>query len=364
MTTQSDSFPTNHAIIVGRLGSVMSNRGNSKDRKPLKTITKRGDFGRSTQFVVCLETPFGEPFDLLIDAGNSTRGMDVLEAAKIGDFIAVEGALMMETEADRRYATSDEDDGRRVRDLLVRVATIRTPNDDEQYTQAEVWLEGTIAEPVTLVRHAKVTSAQFGRTFLRTTFGQHRIPCDVACLISTEHESAGYVYRAGNKLRVRGDITRLMTTQFGESVEQAVENLRRAWQEEKKSLEGKSQDEQRTALRRYRARRAALMSQARTFVLVHEVSPRYGAESISFDKAREERRAFVRTINRNGQRGARAMIEQVAAANQEAATAPAQPVEAAKPRRKDQREALADMPVIATAVAEGVALNGALSAEE
>lgn len=301
MNTQP-THPTNHAVVVGRLGSFTNGRGG--DRKPAKTIARRGDFGRSTRFLLALETPFGEPFELLVDAGNSTRGMEVLEAAAIGDFIAVEGALMLETAGDRRYATSDEDDGRRVREMILRVASICAPAAGEQYSQARVWLEGTVIEPAAFLRHGRFSAAQFGRTLVRASFGAYRLPCDVACLISTEHEAAGYLYRAGNKLQLRGELTRMMTTQYGESVEQAVSKLKHEWQAEKLALAGASPDEQRRALGRYRARRAALLNHARTFVLVSEVSPLDGAEAISFQQARQSRREFARQAQRGGRQAA------------------------------------------------------------
>jgi hypothetical protein len=302
MTTLHDSdFPTNQTTIVGRLGSFPSYR-DSKDRRPLKMITRRCDFGLSTRFVVSLETPFGEPFDLLMEANSATQGLAALEAATIGDYIAVEGTLAMGSDTDRRYVVG-ESDGRRVRDMIVQVSSIRTPPPDERVTLASACIQGSVAEPVTFIRHPKLRSIEFGRALVRTTVGPFFLHYDVACVISTQHDAAGYLYNNANTLQLRGQLIRLMTPQFGAAVDQAIDRLQQEWAAEKQALAAAPAEQLLAAQQRYRSRRDSLLVQPRTYMLVDTVTPLGNAKSISYGEARRHRRAHVRAL-RNADTGA------------------------------------------------------------
>ena len=308
MTTDPE-FPTNHALVVGRLGSFAGARDASGARQPLKTITRRGEFGRGTRFLIELATPLGEPFDLTIEASPATAGMAALEAAGCGDWIAVEGTLTLATAFQRRGAAEGEA-GHEVRDLVVRASSIREAAPGEQRCQAHASLEGVVLEPAVFVRHAAIRSAQFGRTHIRTTVGPHQVTYEVACTISTQHDSAGLLYRAGNRLQLRGDITRMATLQFGSRVDEALAQLQREWDEQRAALEHAPEDEQRRAAWRYRARRDALLYQAHTSVLVDTIVPLPGAQAVSFAQARRLRREFAQRARDAGLPAARAPAAQ------------------------------------------------------
>lgn len=315
MTSQPE-FPINRALILGRLGSFAGPRDAGGARRPLKTLARRGDFGHCTRFLLELSTPLGEPFELTIEASPATEGMAVLDAAACGDDIAVDGTLVLAAGIDWRGGANDDGGaGREVRDLVVRASAIRTPAPGEQRCQAQAWLEGVVVEPATFARHATIRSAQFGRTLVRTMVGPHRLPYDVACAISTEHDAAGYLYRAGNRLQLRGDIARLVTLQSGPRVEQELERLRQEWADNRPALERATEHEQRKASWHYRSRHDQVMYQARTSVLIEALTPLSGAQPLSFAQARRARREFSRQAHGSGLGAARALANRPSASD-------------------------------------------------
>jgi hypothetical protein len=317
MSMQSEqTHASNAAILVGRLGTVINYDYRHNGKKVEATMTRRfTPMGAEFyQFALHLVAPTGEPFVLRVQTSATTPGFDFLSACQAGDWIAVEGTVQYVTLTDRRYAQSDEDDGRNVRDMQMQVAQIRPPRDDEPRPASAVWLEGRVVEPPRFIWLPGARGVQLALTTLeisvdREMVGRPSYPglrrvyrdrIEVPLAIPVDHEHAGLLFNAGNLVRLDGEVGQIMLPQYGPSVTAAVEKLSKEWEARKADLESRSRKEQDAALRRHRKQIEQLTTQARTVVVVSFVEPLGDAQPISFNQARIARREFVKHRQQRG----------------------------------------------------------------
>jgi hypothetical protein len=318
MTIQpSHTHPNNTAILVGQLGTVADyRRGGGKVDAPIaRRFTQSG--GEFYLFALQLETPSGEPFVFRMQITASTPGFEFLSSCQPGDWVAVEGMAQYVTITDRRYAQSDEDEGRNVRDMQLQVALARAPRADEPRPASAAWLEGKVAEPPRFLWLPGARSIQLALTTLevfvdREMAGRPSYPglrriyrdrIEVPLAIPVDHEQAGLLFNAGNGVRVDGEVSQVMLPQFGPSVTAAVEKLNKEWEARKAYLEGRTRQEQEIGLRRYRKQLEQLTTQARMLIMTSFVEPIGDAQPISYNQARTARREFAR-LRQRGAAGA------------------------------------------------------------
>lgn len=356
--------PTNTAIIVGRLGTIIDyvRDGKRSERVEKVAVSRYNTMrGERFQFALLMDSPLGEPFEWRLEVSSTMQGAELLATKQPGDRIAVEGFPQIVTTIDKRYALTDDDEGRSVRDMEMHVTLLREPNENEPDQASAVWLEGKVIEPPRFIRHPTVRSLQLATTLLEVHVNRvqayrpgypglrrmYRDRIEVPITISVDHEQAGLLYRAGNMVRIDGEITQVILEQYGASVTAAVEAAQEKWSSEKEQLAAKSHKEQNDGLRNFRKQVTKLIEQPRSMIVVAFVEPLAGAEPLSFAQARDSRRDFVATRRRRGSAAATALatrpkakaVTADAAGDTEAGSTPSIPTP--RPRRKAN-----DTPVI------------------
>lgn len=371
MTTQmiETTSDMNRVIIVGRLGTVMG-RGQQGKRASVTVSEGRNALGGELRrFSVLLTSPFGEPYALPIVADPKAPGADMLERCAEGALIVVTGEARLIARYDSRYAQGEADKGRQVRDLQLSVTAMREPAADEPEGTTAVWLTGTVVEPPRFFRHPEQPSMQLAQALLEVYIeratsrpgypGLRRVSrerIEVPVVVSTADPFAGLLYRPGNRVRVEGELTRLIETQYGKAVADAVAGEQARWATAR--AEATSEQQARAELQRHRRQVRQLTEQARTRVVAGYVEPAdAGAEPIGEEEARRLSREFQRRRReRRSTAVARAQIAAVAASqpadqplaasdNADAGGAPEAPA-ARRPRRRPA-EAPADVEPVA-----------------
>jgi hypothetical protein len=204
----------------------------------------------------------------------------------------------------------------------------------------------------------RAASARPGYPGLRR-MDRQRIEVPVA--VSTADSFAGLLYRPGNKVRVEGELARIMETQFGEAVRDAVAARTAEFEEKKAQAEGP--DAVNFERRRFRKGVRQLTEQPRTKVVVTYVEAvDETAQPLSLDEARALRRDFQRKLaDRKSTATARAITTARAAKIEAPAEAPAEAAPATseprRPRRRGAAEALAEAPAEALAEAPAVEIT-------
>lgn len=375
--TDQPATPTNTAIIVGQLGTILEYvRDGKRFERVEKVVVPRYNSmrGEWLQFTLLMESPLGEPFVCRMEVASTTPGAELLHTKQAGERIAIEGFPQIETTRDRRYALSDEDEGRNVRDMQMNVTLVREPREDEPQHASAVWLEGKVIEPPRFIRHPEIRSLQLATTLLEVFVTRempyrpgypglrrmYRDRIEVPIAISVDHEHAEWLYRAGNSVRLDGEITQVMLEQYGGQVEAAVDAVKEEWTTAKEELASKSRQEQQKGLRRFRKQVSSLSEQARSMIMVGFVEPLDGAEKMTFSQARDSRREFLDKRRKRGNGAATAMIQQPKALSEAAPK-----VDAPRPRRKSDAPPAAsvDMTLLVAAPVEVEAMTNGVAGD-
>lgn len=348
MTTQPVGNTTNKAIIVGRLGTVRG-RNNKGKRVETTVNTARTSLGGTLdRFSVQLVSPFGEPYSMDLQVAKNANGVELLETLEEGSLVAVEGILRLVASYDARYARDETDKGRQVRDLQMEVTAVRVPTAEEPEGVTAVWLEGTVIEPPRLLRHPEQPTIQMAASIIELYIeseasarpgypGLRRVSrqrIEVPFVVSTADEFAGLLLRPGNRVRVEGELTRLIETQFGAAVRDTIQAATKEWEEKKATLE--SEEQQRFELRRHRRRVRQLTEQARTKVVVsYAEAAGDDVVAITVDEARDLRRDYdKKRRERRSTAVARAATQARASRIGGEQPAPSEPAEPRRPRRR------------------------------
>jgi hypothetical protein len=361
MTTESIIETTapavNRVIVVGRLGTVLGR--NQKGRREAVTVaasrTRLG--GALSRFSILLTTPFGEPYALPIEVAPTTEGAGLLEALEEGAAVAVEGEARLVASYDGRYAAGETDKGRQVRDLQITVTRVRVPAAEEPEGTTAVWLTGTVVEPPRFFRHPEQPSMLLAQSLLEVYIeratsrpgypGLRRLSrerVEVPVVVSAADAFAGLLYRPGNQVRVEGELARMIETQYGKAVTDAVAGRQAEW--EAARAEAKSEEQARFELRRFQRQVRQLTEQARTRVVAGYVEAAgEGAEPIGEDEARALHREFQRRRReRRSTAVARAQIEAAATkigqGEEEGVEDVEAPIPRPRPRRRGEPEAV------------------------
>lgn len=316
MTTQPH-FPRNKAIVFG---IVDTRQQRERDRKkggaPEAAVRRFRNPALGETYTVKLQvaSPYGNTFALAVEVNAGIAGAEHLPTARPGDVLVLEGHLVRTEEVDDRFANFGEEepiDGIHYRDVAFKVSSLRPrAEQDPASTGSSVWVEGEVIEPPAILRHPQRSEILFARmrlrvkTALRTCenplFPAVEQTCEMTVIIPVENEGAGYLYRRGNRVRLRGVLERMPLRQAGVEVRDRLDELDAAW----RTKQAEILDDAR-ALRaegmRYLRERERLERSPRTMVLVAEVQPLEGAELIDLETARRDRDAYT-----SAQRQARA----------------------------------------------------------
>lgn len=335
MTSQSQFV--NRAIVIGTLDTV---RSRGKDAPLVER--RNAQRGKIEQFAIQVRSPFGEPFALQLTAQADGPGSELLTREHIGKPIVVEGELSRVISFDGRYAESERDPGRRVRETRLSVTAVRERREDEPAGVSQVWLEGVVATPPRIVRHRSVAALELATTIVQMVMEKQssypgsrariRETVEVSVAVPVTMEGAEALYRPGNRVRLEGALEMAMIPQRDEAVSAAVARLER---EHAVAMErAVSEDERRRQQRRFRARYRQLTEAARATVVVGYIELLDG-EPLSLGESQELRqqmnaRAQARRLSAT-RRGAEVAVE--------AAGAGLTP--SARPRRRAAAEAAA-----------------------
>lgn len=307
MTTQQ--FPRNKAIVFGIVDSRWQNMKDRKKGLPPEAAVRRfrnPALGETYQVQLQLASPYGNSFGLSVEVNAGVAGAEHLTVVRPGDVLVLEGHLVRTEAVDDRFASYGEEeivDGIHYRDVSFKVSSLR-PREEKDPASAgsSVWVEGLVMEPPALFRHPQHPEILFARMRLRAKtplqigdsalFPVLEQTCEMTVIVPTEHEDAGYLYRRGNQVRIRGVLERLPLRQGGAEVRNRLGELDAAWRVKQSELQGDAR-----ALRaegqQHLRERGRLERSPRTMVLAAEVQPLAGAEPLDLDAAQREREAYT-----------------------------------------------------------------------
>ena len=317
MTTETDAMiaTTNRVVVVGMLDTMLvRERSDRRERRGAMVETTRrsgrtrGTGGRWENLRLQVGSPYGGMFALPIELAPDVPGLELLDSAAPEALLAVEGSVQLRQTFDARFASdrldsrNRSDRGRPTRELQLRVLRVREPHAEERRTGSAVWLEGVIAEPPQVSRHAELPTVQLAGTILKVASARPLAfagavatideVVDVNVAVPTGHRDAEKLFQAGNRVRAVGQLDCRMEFQGGESVRAKLAELDAEWAAHKAGLVGQS-TELRRAEGAYLRARQRFEAAPRLYVLIGQVDLLDG-EPIALAETFELRRAFVR----------------------------------------------------------------------
>jgi hypothetical protein len=357
MTTKGTTMLANKVIVVGMLDTMLvrdQNARRSEGRKLIEVTRRegrdRGTGGRWQRMAFQVGSPYGGTFALPIEIAPHVPGAELLSDAAPETLFAIEGTLQLVQTFDGRFASDRVDQrgrsdrGRPTRELQILTARVREPSEAERDAASGVWLEGEVAEPPQISRHTELPAIQLAGTILRVAFarpaafpglgGTIQEVAEVNVAIPSTHPDAAYLFRAGNRVRVQGQLDCRMEFQGGDSVRAKLAEIDAEWAERKQALAGQAA-ELRRAEAQYRRTRQRYEAAPRLFVMVGLVELLEG-EPLPLAETYEARRAFVRG-RRQQQAERRARAADDRERRRSAATS-----------HTDAEVAIADMSILAT----------------
>ncbi len=329
MTTES-IFPANRVIVVGMLDTMRVRDQQARHARTLVEVTKRalrtrGTGGRRAELAVQVRSPYGGMFAMKIALEPDVPGAELLDAAAAETLLAFEGMLQLKQRFDPRFARDTHDTRGRLdrglptRTLQLHVTGVREPSEQERRASSAVWLEGIVAAPPQISRHSELPAVQLAGTLVRVTAERPadfpglgaalRETTEINVAVPTSDDCAAALYRAGNRVRIVGQLDCRMERQSGPSVVARLAELDTAWEVRKVEL-GARPAELRLAERAYRGQRSSLEESARLYVLALGVELIEGAP-MQLEETYAARREWVRE-----QRAQRATREARRAADQ------------------------------------------------
>lgn len=267
---------TNRVIIVGRLDTL---RRQGQDRAAV--ASRNGMGGAFTEFAVQTVTAFGLPVSLHLLAPGSATGLDLLQAARVGQPLVVEGELRRSHYYDSRYAIGQDDPGLPVRETTITVMGVRDPRADEPHDMTAVWLEGTVrnlphvtASQANRAVHIATLLLQIATTRPSAYPGSRALlheSMDINIAVPTALPDAAALYRPGNQVRLEGQIDCALVPMSGDKVDQKLAQIDAEWASTREMLAGRTSREQLGALREHRRQRDRLRLTRRISVLASYV---------------------------------------------------------------------------------------------
>ena len=340
------AFPQNQIIVVGVVAPTRQGR---MCRWATAAPPPGGLLERVT---LQLESPYGEPFGMQIDISPQASGLELLDAAVIGTPISLEGSLRMVSDLDTRYTSAGNSEGRRYREVRLRVSDVRSPRSYEMLGSSLVRLSGRVVEPPRADRHPSVPDLQLASTLIAvqmvarasypgsqmTTPVTYQIPVT----IPIDHPHAGRLFKAGNDVQIEGVLDRRMVPLRGAAVDAHIAELRAAFAEESTALKGQAR---RDAERRHLSECQRLLRSAIPIVQAGYVALLHGEEQ-EYAAARKARAVYTDQIKASRAIRRRVVVPQIARAVPE--DAPATDADASEeavsieiPRSRRRREEVA-----------------------
>lgn len=393
MTTQP-AFPRNKVILFAQVDQRRQNRKEiEKKAEPEAAIRKVRNAQNGADYLVSLQVaaPYGGSYQMDVEVGSGTPGVELLSHAQAGLNLVLEGYLTRTREVDRRFADFEEEmiEGVIYQDVVFQVESVRgRQSNDPQGTGSNVWIEGEVTEPPVFFRHPEfpeIELARIGvRTRTKTELGEGVVrpgrPCEVTVIVPTDEESVEFMYRRGNRVKVRGVLERVAMRQNRDIVREKVAELEEAWYTKREEVKDDAR-QLRIEGGRFLRSKERLERSPRTMVLAAEVTPMAGAQPLDREAAAADRDAFAKEMQqqrraRMQQRRARTnrAAAPVVAESGEAAEATAEPVTAEvvtetvkplKPRPRRHAPEAAAEPVAAEApAAEALAETAPIVAAE
>jgi hypothetical protein len=333
----SQEFPSNKVVVIGVLDAEYQKASAVKrGDAPKASVRRVRTAGRGSAYAVDVQlpSPYNEAMGLRLAIGSGVSGATALDSAQPGDVFLFEGHLVQIEEVDRRFAEYGEQvsEGLHYRDVTVKVSSVRPRDEgDPSGTGSSVWLEGEVVEPPALFRHPDHPETQLARMRLRTHaqfvsgdtsfFPTLEKACEVMCVVPVTSNGAGYLYRQGNRVQVRGMLERITLRQRSADVRDRLAELEETWKTTYAALQDKP-EKLRRAGNAYARERARLALGTRTMVLVATVTPLDGAEPMSVEEAQAARDAFTKELRERRRR----RREEIAAARKARAAARTQEV--------------------------------------
>lgn len=378
MTTLT--FPQNKVILFAQIDQ---RRAEKKGKEPDPAIRRVRNVVNGSDYLVSLQVaaPYGGSYQMEVEVGN-VEGSDLFRQATAGQLVVLEGHLTRTRDEDVRFRDYEADQltGILYQEVQFQVERVRPAAEGEaRGTGSNVFIEGTVVEPPVFMRHPDYPEIELARLTVRARTkpalseeGPVRAgrPCDVTIVIPTEDEGAAFLYRRGNRVRLRGVIDRLAVRQNRTQVTERLRALDKGWRATREGLRARSAEDPNAADRelryegsRYVRERERLQRGARTMVLAVEVTPMPGATPATREEAVADREAFnleyeasreARRQERKERRRGNQERERAARAAEAAEAAEA--AAPAKPRRK-AAGALAE-PTLAEQAQEPVMATG------
>lgn len=301
MSDECEAFPRNRAIVIGRLYRWRDERRTGGRRRETNDLG-----GRIGEYELQTMTPYGEPYALRLNLASGAVGRSIGQLQG-GANVMVTGEVRLQRSIDVRFALSPTDPNQRgldVRELVLDVTELRAMGEEELAVGegSAVWLEGEVAEPPYTTRHPSRPGLIYEATTLRISL-ERRSPVPgsravvteevrVAVAIPTDHPEAGLLRRAGNRVRVEGQLDCVMEMRRGREVAMAVGALDTEYAAQ--AAQVASDERALLALRRtYRGRMRGLLDTARLRVVAATVTALDGAEPLGRRLARAERTAYA-----------------------------------------------------------------------
>lgn len=314
-----ETFPRNKAVVIGRLYRRRDERRGGGGRR--RETNDLG--GRLASYELQTVTPYGEPYALPLTIASGRVGLSIGQLQG-GALVQVTGEVRLQRRVDVRFAERPTDPANRgldVRECVLDVTGLERLDDEQPSDDGSaVWLEGVVAEPPYTTRHPSRPGLLYEATTLRITLprpspvpGSRAVVTEevrVTVAVPADHPDAGLLRRAGNQVRIEGQLDCVMEVRRGREVEAAVGALDAEYAER---VVGAAGDEAALlALRRtYRGRMRGLLDEARLRVVAATVEGLEGAEPLGRRVARAERAALAqqragRRAAADGQRAQRA----------------------------------------------------------
>lgn len=298
--TPTSCSSTNRVIVIGMLDTIRD-----RGKEVLHRTQRNARRGKMEYLAIQVRSPYGGSFLLPLVVESGIKGNELLQSAKAGAPLALEGEIQLFKRFGRRFADDAEDEGRQVREMFLNVLAIRLPSEEEQYATSAVWLTGEVVEPPRFMRHPDLPDVQLAITVLEVTLerpspmpGSRAItsmPARVRVAIPTSYEHAGALYRAGNQVLIEGQVDCIIEAQGGAAIEAQIAKLRIEREAQQAELASKSEQEQRNAERAYRRARASFLEAPRVQVLAGYVEL-LGGEKATIDEARVMRREHIQRM--------------------------------------------------------------------
>ena len=375
MTTQP--FPRNKVILFAQIDQQRQSRADEKKNKTAEPSIRRiRNVVNGSDYLVGLQVaaPYGGSYQLEVEVGR-VEGADLLTQAQAGQVVVVEGHLTRTREEDERFRDYDAGtiEGIVYQDVHLQVERVRLLSEiDPSGTGSNVYLEGEVIEPPYFMRHPDYPEIELARLTIRahtrpalSDGGLVRPgrPCEVTVIVPTEDEGAAYLYRRGNRVRVRGVIERMGMRQNRAQVTERLKDLEEGWNAQREAIRADADQEKaarelRFQGNRYVRERERLERGARTMVLAVEVMPLEGATPVeSREEVRQARASYEQELDaarkaRNVERRERQRInrERQQAARERAGDAvgedaPAGAPPATTPRKPRRAAVAAEQPV-------------------